>query len=120
MVYGNAMEKVESRRCVTLNDVSAGDKIVAYMGAYPKETDKVHFLYKGTQGTQDDTADTGNAACKRYEFIAQYSGQYQIYVGSATNVKPVYHRILQIPPVEVTGTVKFCGIPVLHLSHFPT
>ena len=47
---------------------------MAYMGSYTKETDKVHFLYKGTQGTQDDTADIGNAACKRYEFIAQYSG----------------------------------------------
>ena len=58
---------------------------MAYMGSYTKETDKVHFLYKGTQGTQDDTADIGNAACKRYEFIAQYSGQYQIYVGSTTN-----------------------------------
>ena len=101
-----------TRRCVTLNDVSAGDKIVAYMGSYTKETDKVHFLYKGTQGTQDDTADIGNAACKRYEFIAQYSGQYQIYVGSTTNVKPVYHRILQIPPVEVTGTVDIAGTDI--------
>lgn len=82
------------------------------MGSYTKETDKVHFLYKGTQGTQDDTADIGNAACKRYEFIAQYSGQYQIYVGSTTNVKPVYHRILQIPPVEVTGTVDIAGTDI--------
>lgn len=94
-----------SKRCVFLNDVKAGDKIVAYLGSHTKEVDEVHFLYKGTEGAQDDKASIGESKCERYEFIAKYDGQYQIYVGTATNVKPVWHRIVQIPQVQVSGTV---------------
>ena len=93
-----------ARRYVTIDNVRAGDKIIAYLGSHTAEVDKVHFLYKGADGTQDDTASIGNKVCNRYEFIAEYDGTYQIYVGATTNVKPVWHRIVQVPIAEVTGT----------------
>ncbi len=94
-----------TRRYVTIDDVKAGDKIIAYLGSHTKEVDEVHFLYKGTDGTQDDTASIGEQKCNRYEFVAEYDGTYQIYVGATTNVKPVWHRIVQVPMAEVTGTI---------------
>ena len=36
-----------TRRCVTLNDVSAGDKIVAYMGLIQKKPTKFISFIKG-------------------------------------------------------------------------
>ena len=93
------------RRYVTIDNVRAGDKIIAYLGSHTVEVDEVHFLYKGADGTQDDTASIGNKVCNRYEFIAEYDGTYQIYVGATTNVKPVWHRIVQVPITEVTGTI---------------
>ncbi|MCI8427031.1 MAG: hypothetical protein HFJ03_05755 [Lachnospira sp.] len=94
-----------ARRYVTIDNVRAGDKIIAYLGSHTVEVDEVHFLYKGADGTQDDTASIGNKVCNRYEFIAEYDGTYQIYVGATTNVKPVWHRIVQVPIAEVTGTI---------------
>ena len=93
------------KRCITINDVKAGDKVVAYMGSHTAEVDELHFLYKGTEGTQDDVATVGNKECKKYEFIAKYDGSYQIYVGASTNVKPVWHRIMLVPAAQVSGNI---------------
>jgi len=98
-----------TRRYVTISNVHAGDKVIAYMGSHTKEEDVLHFEYQGSDGKQDDTAAVGKSACGRYEFIADYDGTYKIYVGAATNVKPIWHRIVQVPMVEVTGTVDVAG-----------
>lgn len=102
----------ETRRCVILDHVQAGSRISVYMGSHTIEEDKLYFVYTGSDGSQKDSTDILNRSNAmindggvRYDFVAKYNGQYKLYVGSATNLKPVWHRIVRVPAVEVTGTV---------------
>ena len=100
------------RRCVILNHVEAGDRVSVYMGSHTVEEDQLHFMYMGSNGTQNDGTDVLNRnkdminnGGVRYDFVAKYDGQYKIYVDATTNLKPVYHRIVRVPAVKVTGNV---------------
>lgn len=100
------------RRCVILNNVKAGDRISAYMGSHTVEEDQLHFQYMGSNGTQNDGTDVLNRSNDminiggvRYDFVAKYDGQYKLYVDATTNLKPVWHRIVRVPAVTVTGNI---------------
>lgn len=94
-----------NRRYIVVKNVEAGDKVVVYMGSHTKENNLVHFLYQGGDAVQDDTADIGSEQGKKYEFIAKHDGTYQIYVGSSTNIKPFWHRVMIVPGAKVSGAV---------------
>lgn len=107
------------RRCVILNNVKAGDRISAYMGSHTVEEDQLHFMYMGSDGTQNDGTDVLNRnkdminnGGVRYDFVAKYDGQYKLYVDATTNLKPVWHRIVRVPAVNVTGNVDLNGTGV--------
>lgn len=93
------------RRYVSINNVQAGDKVVAYMGSHTADKNLVHFQYQGGTARQDVTAEIGNQEGKKYEFIAKHNGEYKIYVDSSTNVKPFWHRIMVVPGAKVSGSI---------------
>lgn len=106
MYYANGTGG-DSRRNVIINNVVAGDKIVAYMGSSNAVDGTLHFTYMGTDGTQDVTETFNNAGVK-YEFVAQYSGAYKLWTGGDAG-KPIYNRVVRIPGVSVTGTIDLGG-----------
>lgn len=100
------------RRCVLLNNVEAGDRVTVYMGSHTIEEDQLHFQYMGSGEVQNDGVNVLNRSNDmiknggvRYDFIAKYDGQYKLYVDATTNLKPVWHRIVRVPAVKVTGNV---------------
>ncbi|MCH5257295.1 MAG: chitobiase/beta-hexosaminidase C-terminal domain-containing protein [Lachnospiraceae bacterium] len=90
-----------SRRYLTIANVNAGDKIVAYMGN--TGTADTTFYFKGPRQTDEVDAPAGKF--QKYEFVAQYSGTYTI--GENNAGKPMYQRIVRIPAVIVTGAIDF-------------
>jgi lysophospholipase L1-like esterase/pectin methylesterase-like acyl-CoA thioesterase/chitodextrinase len=108
------------RRFLTVDNVIAGDQISVYGGLQNGGSETLHFVHaaisiNGTTVTvtpdaleaQDSTAEmTGTA--QRIDFIAQYSGSYQIYVTAAAG-KPYFHRVTRTPGVKVSGTVNLNG-----------
>jgi len=109
-----------NRRFLTLDHVVAGDKISVYGGLQNGGSETIHFVHAAisidggtvtvtpdTSEVQDSTAEiTGTA--QRIDFIAQYSGSYQIYISAAAG-KPYFHRVTRTPGVKVSGTVNVNG-----------
>lgn len=89
----------EKTRYITIDNVKVGDKIVAYMGS--SASGDIEFYFEGQ--SQKDSGTVASGTCKKFEFIAEYNGTYKIWTQS--NGKPIYHRIMRIPSVEVSGSV---------------
>lgn len=97
----------EKHRNITIANVEAGDIITIYMTSsraastdYPNPTDTLHFVYSGSEGTQDDT-DTLTNVAGIYAFTAQYSGTYKVYAEAANGTKPVISRVTRQHTVGV-------------------
>jgi pectin methylesterase-like acyl-CoA thioesterase/lysophospholipase L1-like esterase len=95
------------RRYLTLKNVVAGDKISVY-GGTSNGDEEIHLLYLGTGGAQDTAVYFGTNP-SRADFVAKYSGEYQIYVTAAHSGKPYYHRVVRTPGVKVSGQVNLNG-----------
>lgn len=95
----------DSRRLLTINNASAGDRIDVYMGTSNSKITPVCFEYLGTEGEQKDTVDLGTTNSK-LSFVAKYSGSYKIWA-DASGGKPVYNRAVKVPAAAVKGTVDF-------------
>jgi hypothetical protein len=83
--------------------VKAGDKIVAYIGIHDKEDSQFVFEGLGDASGQKETVDAAYRTFQKYEFVAAKDGSYKIYE-SGTG-KPMYHRIVRVPGVAVSGTI---------------
>lgn len=97
----------DSRRCLVIDNVSAGDKLTLYTGLSQSAgaDTTLHCLYMGEDGTQDDILsgiayENGDV---KAEFVAKYSGQYKLYYEAVG--KPHYIRLVKTPAVTVSGTV---------------
>ncbi len=93
-----------SRRCVTISHVNAGDKIVVYGGLSQNGPEDMHFVYLADAALQDDAVTIKPEARDPQIFIAEYSGTYRIYFTASTG-KPIFSRVMQIPAVLVEGIV---------------
>ncbi|WP_121642424.1 pectinesterase family protein [Bacillus vallismortis] len=113
--YANGTGGTE-RRFLTLEHVVAGDKITVY-GGTSNGDETIHFVHAAvsidgskvtvtpdTSEVQDSAADFTRTA-QKVEFIAQYSGSYQIYVSATSGGKPWFHRVVRTPGVKVSGAV---------------
>ena len=99
----------DNRRYAVIQNVKAGDKIIAYVGNHSgsgghKDT-SFFFEYMGSDGVQKDAIDMTEKSFHKGVFIAQYSGEYKIWENN--RCKPFFHRIVRIPSVKVTGTIEF-------------
>lgn len=86
-----------NNRYLTLKGVSAGDKIAAYLGS---SKDSVTFHFQGVK--QDDIITRDKGVSEVAEFAAQENGTYKIW---STSGKPLYHRIVRFPGVNVSGAI---------------
>ncbi|UJF32648.1 pectinesterase family protein [Paenibacillus hexagrammi] len=94
-----------SRRYITIDNVAAGDKVTVYGGLSAGSTEQIHLVYEGPDGgTQDDQLDFATTPA-RYDFIAKYTGKYQIYVSASASGKPYFHRVVRTPGVHLSGIV---------------
>ena len=96
------------RRCVTIANVQAGDKIVAYIGIAQAGSEGVtesQFFFEGlgTASAQKESVEFAVGEFKRVEFVAEYTGTYKIWENAKG--KPMYHRIVRVPYVAVSGTI---------------
>ena len=101
-----------NRRCVTISNVQAGDKIVAYLGN--ASTTGVGIIYnfagQGTASAQNESMEEIAAGGNdKNTFIAKYDGTYKIYAETEPGGKPLYYRIMRIPTVTVSGTINLNG-----------
>lgn len=94
-----------SRRYVTIANVQAGDKIVAYMGISQSGPSEMYFEGQGGAVGQKDTVKAVAGEFQKYEFVADKTGTYKIYENNTG--KPMFHRVMRYPYVNVTGTVDF-------------
>jgi pectin methylesterase-like acyl-CoA thioesterase len=110
-----------TRRYLTLENVVAGDKISIYGGLSSSGPEKIHFVHAGisvsgtkvtvipdTSEPQDSMADFASTAA-RVDFVAKYSGTYQIYVSATAGGKPYFHRVVRTPGVKICGNVNLNG-----------
>lgn len=94
----------ESRRFLTLENVKAGDKIVAYMGSASGEI-VFHFDLQSETAAQAETVSVAGKEFGKFEFIAQQDGAYKLWTDAAG--KAMFHRIIRLPGVAVSGRVEF-------------
>lgn len=94
-----------SRRYVTVK-MQAGDKLIAYMGS--SQSGDIKFAYEGQGGAQGQTdyITVGVGKYERCEFVAKKTGTYKVYASDAVG-KPVYHRFVRVPGIEVSGTINY-------------
>ena len=92
----------DARRFMVLANVQAGDKVVAYMGSASGD---ITFHFDSVGGTQAETGSVSAGEFGKFQFIAQESGAYKIWTDPAG--KAMFHRIMRLPGVAVTGTVTF-------------
>lgn len=105
MFYANGSGG-ENRRCVVLNNVTAGDGISVYTGPSNAANSGVEFKYLGTEGEQNDEYIVAGGTQEKVDFVAKYNGSYKIWFDSATNAgKPVINRVVKYNAVAVTGKV---------------
>lgn len=105
MFYANGSGG-ENRRCVVLNNVTAGDGISVYTGPSNAANSGVEFKYLGTEGEQNDEYVVAGGTQEKVDFVAKYNGSYKIWFDSATNAgKPVINRVVKYNAVAVTGKV---------------
>lgn len=110
-----------SKRYLIINNVEAGDKITVY-GGTSNGDESIHFVYAAvkvddagkvsvtpdTSSPQDTVADYTTKA-QKVDFIAKYSGSYQIYVSTDHSGKPYYSRVVRTPGVKVSGILSLNG-----------
>ena len=94
-----------SRRYVTIANVQAGDKIAAYMGISQSGPSEMYFEGQGGADGQKDTVIAKAGEFQKYEFVAEKTGTYKIYENGSG--KPMYHRIMRYPYVNVSGSIDF-------------
>ncbi|SFR86558.1 pectinesterase family protein [Anaeromicropila populeti] len=94
----------ESRRCLTISNVNAGDRITVYMGSSNAVTGQLFFKYLGSDGEQLVEEEFSNTP-GRYDFVADFDGSYKIYAGAAAG-KPIYYRAVRTPGILVSGTIE--------------
>ena len=91
-----------NRRYITIKNVQAGDRIRLYAGALTAT--KYYFEGQGTAaGQMDEAVLTDKALYGRFDFIAAKTGTYKIW--ESGSAKPVIHRIMRFPVVNVSGKV---------------
>lgn len=96
-------------RNVTIDNVAVGDKIILYAGRH-KDSTTYYFEGQGVENTQKDAGPllTENNSYQKHVFIAEHTGTYKIYpVGSGSDPKNLYHRVVRIPGAKVSGTIDF-------------
>ncbi len=97
----------DNRRYITVDNVVAGDRLVVYMGSSNAVEGTFYVTYMGTDGTQQvENAYTNE--CGKFEVIAEYSGSYKLWTSGDVG-KPIYHRVVRIPGVEVSGNIDLAG-----------
>jgi len=92
-----------NRRCVTIANVQAGDKIVAYLGIAQTAASQFFFEGLGTASAQKESVECAVGEFKRVVFVAEYTGTYKIWENAKG--KPMYHRVVRVPYVAVSGTI---------------
>ncbi|MCM1091915.1 MAG: pectinesterase family protein [Butyrivibrio sp.] len=108
--YGNGAGTSTTKN-LSLAHVQAGDKIVVYLGShqYGDNGDTIEYTIEGTgtaAGQSGTVTITEAEQYKKYEFVAQKSGTYKIYQ-SQYKPKPLYHRVVRVPGMQVSGTITF-------------
>ncbi len=93
-----------SRRCITISHINAGDKIVVYGGLSQNGPDEMHFVYLADPTLQDDAVSVTTGNYEVQTFLAEQTGTYRIYF-TASSGKPVFSRVMHIPAVLVEGTI---------------
>ncbi len=95
----------QNRRCVEIDNVHAGDKIVAYMGS--SQNGDIVFTFEGPDAAaaQKETGSVKTGEYQKFEFVAQYDGKYKIWAGTEGGGKPLYHRFVRYPAVAVSGAL---------------
>ncbi|MCM1326975.1 MAG: pectinesterase family protein [Bacteroidales bacterium] len=93
------------RRYVTIANVQAGDKIVAYVCITQTSDSQFFFEGTGAASEQKDSVDVAITTYKKLEFVAEHTGTYKIWENNLG--KPMYHRIMRVPGVAVSGTIDF-------------
>lgn len=110
-----------AKRYLTISNVEAGDKITVY-GGTSNGDESIHFVYAAikvdgsgkvtvtpdTSSPQDTVANYTTKA-QKVDFIAKYSGAYQIYVGTDHSGKPFFNRVVRTPGVKVSGKINLNG-----------
>lgn len=98
----------ETTRNITIENVIAGDKIVAYVGKHNNGIVTYYFAGQGLASTQKESElfNAASAEYKKLVFIAENTGTYKIYPKCENNGKNLYHRIMRIPGVNVSGTIE--------------
>ncbi|WP_222429924.1 fibronectin type III domain-containing protein [Paenibacillus cremeus] len=88
-----------------------------YGGLNNSATETIHFEHLGSDNSTPDGAQDGQSsvtnAAARYDFIAQASGTYRIYVTAAASGKPYFHRIVRTPAALVSNVP---AAPVITVS----
>lgn len=83
--------------------MQAGDRIVAYVGIGQTANSQFIFEGIGAASGQKEVVDAVVGEFVRYEFVAEKTGTYKLWE-NATG-KPMYHRIVRVPGVKVSGTL---------------
>lgn len=111
-----------NRRCITIDNVVAGDVIYAYLGVSNGIETKFYFEYLGTEEGKNQKDEgkvekgSTNGVNKKFTFIAKYSGTYKIWADTAVPAgetavgKPFYNRIVRYPAVGMQGSIDWAGI----------
>lgn len=104
----------ETRRHVLLDNVVAGDRVRIY-GFFSNATAGENIHFKAVNGTQDSVdfwdgskTDTGCYS----DFIAEESGQYKLYWDTDNGGKPIFHRVVRYPAVNVSVNIDKAGYDV--------
>ncbi len=92
-----------SRRYVTISNVKAGDKIVAYMGVHGSDKTTFYFEGLGAASGQKDAVECASGEYTKFEFVAEKTGTYKIWEAGVS--KHLFHRVMRIPGVAVSGTI---------------
>lgn len=96
-------------RNITIKAVS-GDKIVVYAGQHLSGSqygpNTCYFEGQGLAKGQKDSVVLGSGQIfQKVEFIAEKSGSYKIWMECQGAGKAMYHRVMRIPGVKVSGTI---------------
>ncbi|MCR5525833.1 MAG: hypothetical protein K6F39_00420 [Lachnospiraceae bacterium] len=91
------------RRYVEIANVEAGNIIDIYMDSKNVE-EKAHFV--NDSGEQDEVF-TVSTTPSKYEFIAEYDGNYKIYTETGNNGKADFFRVVRRTDTVVQGKVDF-------------
>jgi len=99
----------DTRRYLTIENVSIGDRIDVYVGSNNTTETPFYFEYLGTDGVQKETGyatldeETGSCNAK-LSFVAKYAGQYKVWADNSGG-KPIYNRAVRTHAANVEGTI---------------